>query len=113
MKDIFITILYWILNSIILVGGLIYAYDVWHEKRKAIYGIILFFGGVIWHIIRGINEYKQGLCTNLEENNAWLSIANKCVPHMDYDIILAQLAIFTGLFVLIALVTKRYYGNES
>lgn len=43
----------------------------------------------------------------------WLEIANKCVSYMDEDILWAQVAIFTGLFVMIAVCFKKYVKYKT
>lgn len=111
MNEIVITILYWLLNAMIILGGLFYAYEVLQEKRKAMSSVFLFVFGVAWHAFRGITEYRKGACDKIEENNGWLSIANQCIPYTDPDVILAQIAILSGVFVFIALIAKRYHGN--
>lgn len=112
MKELLITLLYWLLNILIIFGALFYSFEVWKNKRKAIYGVLLFIGGILWHVGRGIHSYQNNLCEEFSPNDWWLIKANKCVPYMDYDVIWAQIAIFTGLFVIIAVVFQRYAAKS-
>lgn len=107
MKAAILTTVYWILNLTIIFAGIVYAFRVWQEKRRALFGALLFTGGVIWHAIRGMQEYEKGACVESTTSENWLLIANNCIPHTSQDIVFAQIAIFTGIFVFIALVAKR------
>jgi len=107
MKEIILTTLVWILNIGIIIGGILYAYQVWQDRRRALYGIIAFAGGTLWHIYEILNAYNNRNCRDISETDNWIIIGNKCLPLSD-NVIYAQMAIFTGLFVFIALAAKRY-----
>ena len=108
MKETIIFALYWLLNAAILVFALIFAIDVWESKKRVLESVLLMAGGCLWHAIRGGYNYIFNYCENLEHNDRFLVTANKCIPPTDLDIIYAQVAIFVGLFVLIAEVFIRY-----
>ena len=112
MKEVIVTIFYWILNLAIVVTALFYTVQVWREKRRAIYGIFLFVGGIAWHIYRGIREYRKGTCINNNSESHWLTVVNECIPHLELDVIWAQIAILTGLLVIIAVLAKKYNANN-
>ena len=107
MKETVITGLYWVLNLVIILAAIIYSINVWKEKRKAIYGVILFIGGILWHIGRVVYSYTNNLCEEFTPNDWWLIKANKCLPYMEYDILWAQIAVITGLFVIVAILFQR------
>lgn len=113
MKEVMLTGLYWFLNLFILLVALAYALKLWGNKNRHLIAISLFIGGTAWHIVRAIYTYRNNNCEYIEDSDKLLIIANKCIPAMADDVIWAQIALFIGLFVLIAELFKHYTKNES
>ena len=113
MRDIAITALYWLLNACIVLAAIFYAFQLWGERHRLLYGVILLAGGMVWHIGRGAYAYRNGMCEGLLADDGFLSVTNKCIPAMAYDIIWAQIGIFVGMFVLLAALFKRVNQHES
>lgn len=113
MKEILITSLYWVLNLTILIAALLYAQKIWEGKHRLVYAVSLLVGGSIWHIFKGIYIYNTEQCKEFVGGETFLTKANKCIPEMSYDIIWAQIAIFVGLFVLVAIFFNRGNKNQS
>lgn len=108
MIELFISALYWILNILIILTAISYAFSLWGERNRVLYGIMLFVGGILWHIGHGVYAYQHSLCKGVLVDDSFITLANKCVPSIGYDIIYAQIAIFTGLFVLLAALYQRF-----
>ncbi len=113
MMEIILTILYWFLNTVILVAALTYAFKLWGKKNRLLIAISLFSGGIIWHVGRAIYTFKTDNCEAIQNNDGLLIIANKCIPSMAYDVIWAQIALFVGLFVILAELFKYFTKSEN
>lgn len=111
MFDLIGDVFYWLINIFIVLAGIAYAIDFWNDKIRTLKGVLLFLSGILWHIIRATYNYKSDFCVNLSEFDSFLMIANKCIPPDSKDIIWAQIAIFVGLFIIIAEIYGRYRQN--
>jgi len=111
MIDVIKDILYWLINISIVILGIAYAINLWNDKIRTLKGVALFLGGILWHILRAIFNYSSDRCESLTGSDSLLTIANKCIPPRSGDIIWAQIAIFVGLFIIIAEIYGRYRNN--
>ena len=111
--EIALSILHWALNLMILAGAVLYSVKLWDDKRRALWAWSLFGGGVLWHGIRGFWTFRQGACEPFVPADGFLSQASKCIPPTADDVVWAQIAIFTGLFLIIADRFRRFGEAES
>ena len=113
MKETLLAGLYWLLNILIVLAALAYAFKLWGKQNRLLIAIALFVGGFAWHIARAIYAYQTNNCESFEPNDSLLIIANKCIPPMADDIVWAQIAVFVGLFVIIAEIFKHYTNRQN
>jgi len=113
MGELLSTIGYWLLNIAVIIGAIFLAIEAWNEKQQALNGTLFILFGVAWHIYRGIDNYQNGTCSQGQEGNNALVLANACVPHLDGDIVTAQIAILAGVFVLVAIVMRAVSNKKS
>lgn len=105
--DIISDILVWFINFLIVIAAVVFGIRIWGEELRTLKGVALFIGGFLWHFIRAIFDYSTNRCEPIEAQDSLLIIANKCIPAISYDIIWAQIAIFVGLFIIIAEIYSR------
>ena len=107
MLDSISNVLYWFINLLILIAGVIYSIKIWDDKLRTLKGVALFLGGFLWHFFRALFNYLTNRCEPIDAQDSFFVLASQCIPATSFDIILAQIAIFVGLFIIIAEIYSR------
>jgi len=113
--DLLIDIPIWALNTLIVLIGLLIALFLLRREHRVLYACSAFACGFFWHFIRGYKQYTDMTCTFNTDDN-WLVVFDKCIPHLDVDIVIAQAMVLAGVFSIVVIIYKtleKQYGEED
>ena len=111
--NLLIDIPIWALNTLIVLSGALIALFLSRGERRVLFACSALVVGLLWHFVRGYNQYKDMTCTFNSGDN-WLVVFDKCIPSLEADIVVAQAMVLAGVFAIVIIVYRvleEKYGD--